>query len=324
MRKTQAVRLIKLFAHSIKKKNFFLLLFFFFFFLPGENFYEKLRIELKKPLVRGVEINLPEPPAYPINVTETKAPFLTAKSAVVIDVPSKVVILAKNPNFRLLPASTTKIMTALIVLENYKLDNVLVVPKLDDLIGRNMELLGGEKITVENLLYGLLVHSANDAALTLSSRYSGGIEEFICLMNKKANELGLFNTHFANISGIDQVNHYSTVRDLAHLAVYAMKNPIFSEMVSTSKVTVSDVDKNHWHDLENTNELIGEVDGLKGVKTGWTEKAGECLVSYIERNSRKIITVLLGSRDRFGETKKLIDWVFENYSWQEITPSTQD
>lgn len=324
MRETQAVRLIKLFAHSIKKKNFFLLLFFFFFFLPGENFYEKLRIELKKPLVRGVEIDLPEPPAYPINVTETKAPFLTAKSAVMIDVPSKVVILAKNPNFRLLPASTTKIMTALIVLENYKLDNVLVVPKLDDLIGRNMELLGGEKITVENLLYGLLVHSANDAALTLSSRYSGGIEEFIYLMNKKANELGLFNTHFANISGIDQANHYSTVRDLAHLAVYAMKNPIFSEMVSTSKVTVSDVDKNHWHDLENTNELIGEVDGLKGVKTGWTEKAGECLVSYVERNSRKIITVLLGSRDRFGETKKLIDWVFGNYSWQEITPSTQD
>lgn len=314
---------IQWFVRIIEQKKFFILALFLFFFLPGENFYEKLRLETREPLVKGIEANLPELSPYPVNNIGKKAPFLTAKSAIVIDIPSKVVLLEKNPNLRLPPASTTKIMTALIVLENYKLDDVLTVPKIDDLVGQNMELEGGERITVENLLYGVLVQSANDAALTLASNYSGRIEQFVYSMNRKANHLSLFNTHFANISGLDQANHYSTIYDLAQLATYAMKNPIFAKMVATPRIIVSDVEKKHWHKLENTNELIGKVFGVRGVKTGWTEKAGECLVSYIERNERRIIIVLLGSQDRFGETEKLVDWVFKNYRWQEVTLSTQ-
>lgn len=301
-----------------------LLLGLFLFFLPGENFYEKLRLEFEKPLVKGVEVNILEPSDYPLNVTGTRPPFLTAKSAIVIDVPSKVVILAKNSNLSLPPASTTKIMTALVALENFKLDDILIVPNIETIIGQNMGLEEGEKMTVENLLYGLLVQSANDAAFTLASNYPVGNEEFIYSMNKKANELSLFHTHFANISGIDQVNHYSTVYDLAHLASYAMKNSVFSRIVITQKIVVSDVEGKHWHELETTNELIGKVSGLKGVKTGWTEAAGECLIAYVEKEGRKIITVLLGSWDRFGETRKLIDWVFKNHEWQEVTLSTQD
>lgn len=315
---------IQKFVQITKQKAFFLLLVLLLFFLPGENFYEKLRLETEEPLTREVEINLPAILDYPVNVKGAETLFLTAKSAMVIDVSSKVVLLAKNPDSFLPPASTTKIMTALIVLENYQLDDVLVVPKITNLIGQNMGLLEGERMTVENLLYGVLVHSANDAALTLASSYSGGIEEFIYSMNQKANELGLFDTHFANISGIDQVNHYSTVRDLAHLTSHAMENPLFAKIVEKKRITVVDIDRKHWHELETTNELIGKVFGLKGVKTGWTESAGECLIAYVARNEREIITVILGSKDRFSETERLVNWVFKNFEWLKVTPATQN
>lgn len=307
---------------KIKKELLFLVL--IFLFLPGENFYEKLRLKQKEPLVREIEISLPEFSDYPLKTTEKRVPFLTARAAMVVDVPSKVVLFDKKPNFPLHPASTTKIMTALIVLENYQLDEVFTVPNLETIVGRNMALEKGEKMTVKNLLYGLLVQSANDAAYTLASNYPGGIEKFIEAMNKKAITLALFKTHFVNTTGIDQANHYSTAYDLAHLAAYAMKKPLFVEMVGTQKMTISDIENKQKHKLENTNELIGKVSGLLGVKTGWTEGAGECLIAYVEREGRKIITVLLGSQDRFGETEKLIDWVFENYRWQKITRSTQD
>lgn len=307
---------------KIKKELLFLVL--IFLFLPGENFYEKLRLKQKEPLVREIEISLPEFSDYPLKTTEKRVPFLTARAAMVVDVPSKVVLFDKKPNFPLHPASTTKIMTALIVLENYQLDEVFTVPNLETIVGRNMALEKGEKMTVKNLLYGLLVQSANDAAYTLASNYPGGNKMFIEAMNKKAITLALFKTHFVNTTGIDQANHYSTAYDLAHLAAYAMKKPLFVEMVGTQKMTISDIENKQKHKLENTNELIGKVSGLLGVKTGWTEGAGECLIAYVEREGRKIITVLLGSQDRFGETEKLIDWVFENYRWQKITRSTQD
>lgn len=322
--KVKVAQPLQPFIKVTKKKAFFLLLAVLFSFLPGENFYERLRIKLKEPLARGEEVNLPELPDYPVNVAGAKTLYLTAKAAIVVDVDSRVVIFAKNSASRLLPASTTKIMTALIVLENFNLDNVLSVPDLDEIVGQNMGLIEDEKMTVRNLLYGLLVHSANDAALTLASGHPLGKGEFIYSMEKKAKELGLTNTHFANFSGLDQANHYSTVFDLAHLASYAMENPNFAEIVKTPKITISDVTGEHQYNLENTNELIGGIPGIKGVKTGWTEGAGECLVSYVERNGRKIVTALLGSRDRFAETARLINWVFENYQWRKITPSIEE
>lgn len=318
MRQDDIVPLIKQFIRVLKNKYFFLLMLLLVFFLPGENFYEKLRLRLNEPMVRQPPVQLPPIFDYPLKKTEETPPFLTARAVMVVDVPSKVVIFEKNAGLPLPPASTTKMMTALVSLENYQLDDVFVVPSLKGYIGQRMDLEEGEELTVESLLYGLLVQSANDAALTLAVNHPQGRAKFIEAMNQKAEDLGLNNTRFANISGLDRADHYSTVRDLAHLAAYAMGNPVFAKMVSLSRVTISDVDNQHQHVLENTNELIGKVSGLKGVKTGWTEAAGECLVSYIERNGRQIITVLLGSQNRFGETEKLAEWVFRNFEWGKI------
>ena len=191
MKKGSRIRLIKSFAQIIKKKYFFLLIIFLLFSLPGENFYEKLRLVLKESLVREPVVSLPGVSAYPFKVTEANFPSLTARSAMVIDAPSKVVMFEKNAQLQLPPASTTKMMTALVALESYQLGDVLVVPDTTHLIGRHMNLSQGEKITVENLLYGLLVQSANDAALVLAANHSGGIEEFIYSRTKKLSKQNL-------------------------------------------------------------------------------------------------------------------------------------
>ena len=304
------------------------LLFLLLLFLPAENFYEQIRRQTDEPLVQDQpEIIFEEPTAYPVNQTDVPAPFLTAGSVMVIDLDSKTVLLSENAKARLAPASTTKIMTAIISLENYGLDDILTVPNLEGSEGkegRQMGLVSGEKMTVRALLYGLLVHSANDAAYVLGTNYLSGIGEFLHAMNQKATDLGLKNTLFTDVSGFDQPNHYVTVYDLAHLTVYALKNPVFKEMVGLQTISVQDVNHQYEHQLETTNELLGQVLGVKGVKTGWTEIAGECLVTDVERNGREIVIVLLGSEDRFSETQQLINWVFDNFHWAEITLSTQN
>ena len=315
---------MKKFFQAAQKKFFFIFLLVLLVFLPGESFYEKLRRQTDQPLIKSTAVNLPPAMAYPVNQTNKPAPFLTAKSVVVIDVPSKVVILSKESDFRLAPASTTKMMTALVSLEIYQLDDILIVPRMPKEIGRQMDLLPGEQITVENLLYGVLVQSANDAALTLAANYDGNEKEFINLMNQKAVELSLKNTHFVNVTGFDNLNHYSTSYDLAHLTSAVLQNPVLSQMVNTRKKVVTDISEIDQHQLETTNELMGEVLGLQGVKTGWTELAGECLVSYIKRDGQEIIIVLLGSEDRFSETKNLINWVFNNHQWQDVIQSIQN
>jgi len=181
-------------------------------------------------------------------------------------------------------------------------------------------LLPGEKITAENLLYGLLVGSGNDAAQTLAENFPGGMANFVSAMNRKAWEIKLSGTHFANPMGLDEENHYSTARDLAQLALIAIKNPSFAKIVSTSEFIATDISGTIVHKLKNTNELVGKADGVKGVKTGWTQNAGGCLVSLIEKSGRRIVIVVLGSEDRFGETEKLVDWIFVNFVWKIIAP----
>ena len=312
------------FVRIIQCQKTFLLLVFLLFFLPGESFYEQLRIKFPQSLVRNLDLGLPPVLAYHQRLSNKQAPFLTAKSAIVIDVSSRVVIFAKNPDFRLAPASTTKITTALVALDQYHLNDILTVPDADGVVGRIMGLERGERITVNNLLYGLLVQSANDAAFVLASEYPRGRKEFISLMDKKVAALGCTNTHFVDASGLDMENHYSTTRDLANLAVYAMKNPVFASMVKLPEIVVTDVDNQYQHDLKNTDKLIGKISGLRGVKTGWTENAGECLVSDIKRGSKEIVAVILGSEDRFGEMERLTKWVFDSYQWQKITLSNQN
>lgn len=305
------------------KRGQILVQFFFLglviFFLPGQNFYQTAALTPQKPLVREVPFNLPQPAPYPKKTTDQPPPDLTAGSVLVLDVTSSVILYEKNASQRFSPASTTKIMTALVALDEYQLNDILTV-KTVETEGRIMNLKEGEQMTAENLLYGLLVHSANDAAVTLAENYPGGREKFIAAMNRKAQQMNMNNTHFENENGLEQENHYISSIDLARLATYALNNPTFLQFVETKKIAVMDINQKEIHQLESVNKLLGEIPGLFGVKTGWTENAGECLVAAVEREGHKIITVVLKSEDRFGETAKLINWAFANYQW--VTPPT--
>lgn len=250
--------------------------------------------------------------------TEAEVPTFTAASIMAVDVDSGVTLFEKNPDEVLYPASTTKMLTALVALEIYKLDEVVTVPA-KTIDGQKMGLVAGETILVENLLKGMLIWSANDAAETLAAYHPQGYYGFIDAMNEKAIELHMTNSHFTNASGLENPQHVSTARDMARVAKAAMNNPFFSEIVATKKVTVTSVDGTHVHRLTNLNKLIGTVDGVIGIKTGYTEHARENLVTYVERDGKRIVIALLGSEDRFGETKTLIDWVYGSYRWQEVT-----
>lgn len=246
-------------------------------------------------------------------------PVVSAQSVMVVDMNSGVTLYEKDPQRGLLPASTTKIVTALVALDEYHLEDVVTVPYYS-IIGQRMGLSWGEKITVHNLLKGLLIYSANDAAEVLSLIHPGGRDEYIRLMTQKVVELGLVNTQFSNPAGLDSADQYSTVKDLITVSKVAMRNPVFAEIVGTKELTVTSIDGEIKHRLLNTNELLGVVEGVKGVKTGWTEIARENLVTYIERDNRKIMIAVLGSQDRFGETTELIDWIFDNYQWNKVNP----
>lgn len=313
---------------KIKRAALFILGLNFFLF-PGQNYYSVVQASWHTPQTRRINFEPPPVAFYPVDITGVSAPNLTAYSAVVKDNDSAVPLYGKNEKLPLLPASTVKIMTALVSLEHYRLDDVLTVEEVFNL-GQGMKLVKGEKISVKNLLYGLLVASANDAATLLARGFPGAEKSFVDQMNQKAKDLHLDGTYFTNPTGLDTAKDgkllkeysHTTALDLARLTNWALKNPIFSEMVATKKILVTDISGSIKHELENVNILLGKIEGLKGVKTGWTEEAGECLVSYVERDNHKIITVVLGSTDRFGETTRLIDWAFANYQWQDIIPST--
>ena len=216
------------------------------------------------------------------------------------------------------PASTTKLMTAIVALDVFKPDDLVTVS--DPIAsGRVMGLINGEKITVENLLYGILVHSANDAAFVLASFHPQGVEGFVRAMNDKAQLLSLDNTHFANPAGFDDVKQYTTAFDLTRLSLYALNQPTIAKMVGIPSIVVADDAFVHFHPLANVNKLLGVMPGVAGMKTGWTENAKENLVNLTKRDGHRILTVILGSDDRFGETVTLTNWLFANYNWIDLT-----
>ena len=241
-------------------------------------------------------------------------PVIQSKAAIAIDAKSGKVLFEKNSEMQLSPASTTKIMTALVAKSHFRAGDVLRVGK-DALVGgSSMGLVLGEEMSFRSLLYGMMLNSGNDAAFTIATNYPGGLNAFIKKMNEKVLELELHNTHFQNPAGFDDPNHYTSAFDLAHIARVAIEDPQISRIVSTKDTSVMSWDKVHKHPLSNLNKLLGE-DGVIGIKTGTTDLAGESLVALVERNDQKVITVVLNSPDRFYETKQLIDWVYMNYKW---------
>jgi D-alanyl-D-alanine carboxypeptidase len=276
-----------------------------------------LDMQWRKPAFRDLPLFIPNPAYYPKSTKSLPSPALTGESAIVIDVDSFVVLYQKEPNLRLSPASTTKIMTAIVALINYKLSDIATIKSIDQ-NGAQMGLKIGQKESIENLLYGMLLPSGNDAAAVLAANFPGGEGKFVEAMNTKAEELNMKNTHFTNATGLEDKNHYSTSLDLARLAAYALKNPVFAKIVATPEITLVDGEGKPQKTLKNLNQLLGHVLGATGIKTGWTEDAGECLVASAQRNSHTVITVILRSQDRFGEGEKLLNWAFTNFIWEKI------
>ena len=285
---------------------------------PGESDYLTKTFPGMQPLLREApSIAVPAPSLYPVR-TSDEFPDIKAHAAIVVDVPSAVVMYARNPRAHLLPASTTKMMTAVVALDVYEPTDVFTVFQERKVPGASMGLVSGERITVLNLLYGLLLASGNDAAEALARNAPGGRDVFIARMNEKAKELNMDNTHFVNPTGFDEEDHYSSAIDLARLAVYALRNKTFADIVSTKKYTVTSADGAIIHDLSNLNLLLGEVTGVTGIKTGWTSEAQECLVTSATRNGQAIVTVVLGSENRFAESKTLIEWAYANHEWKNV------
>lgn len=246
----------------------------------------------------------------------SEEPKLNSRAAVIYDRKSKKIIWGKKENEKRPMASTTKIMTAIVVLENANLsDTVTVSKKSAGTGGSRLGLKVGDKITVNNLLYGLLMVSGNDAAVALAEYVGGSVEGFADKMNQKAKELGLENTHFVTPHGLDMADHYTTALELAEMADYAMNNEKFAQIVNTKNITISINGRSK--SLKNTNELLGNLNGVNGVKTGFTNGANRCLVTSVNRDGMNIITVVLGAdtkKDRTNDSVKLIEYAYKNYT----------
>ncbi|MDO8570446.1 MAG: D-alanyl-D-alanine carboxypeptidase family protein [Candidatus Daviesbacteria bacterium] len=244
------------------------------------------------------------------------APLIYASAVVVKDLATNTLLFGQGENQRVPIASTTKIMTALVAVEHFRPNDVLIVPEnIFTITGSSMGLKPGEQLSFRSVLYGMLLNSGNDAAYTIAQNYPGGFNVFVQAMNKKAISLGLINTHFTNPAGFDDVNHYSSAEDLAKIASLAIENSQLARVVSTKETSVASLDKTTIHSLKNLNKLLDEP-GVLGIKTGTTPAARENLVGLVERDGHKILTVVLGSNDRFGETDKLFNWVYSNFVWK--------
>lgn len=292
-----------------------LLLLFLLLRYPGQNWYQTIHLSPGAPLIQPVV--LPEPLPLPVS-DSTPPPDITAASYIVFEPDSGTILAQKNSSAHLPMASTTKLMTALVALDTYTLDQVLTVNTADSAVGNTMKLIRGDSLTVRSLLYGLLVSSGNDAALALAENYPAGYQAFVAAMNAKAAALNLKNTHYQNVSGLDSSDHYTSVHDLALIAKHTLANDVLVEIVSTRDITVTNTTATNSYRLTTTNELLGRLPGVMGVKTGWTEKAGECLVTFTDRGGRRLIVVVLGSSDRFGESARLINWAYDHHTWTEI------
>lgn len=308
-----------LYDNPMRKQYMTLLLFCLLLLIqPGFNSIQQYEINAGELKVLPADVPVPKKTVLPVRKTGVVNPSLTAISAIVVDKTSGAILYAKNPDYRLFPASVTKIMTALVALDAYPLEREVTITTEHEAIGSKMKLERGETITVRNLLKGLLIASGNDAAYALADAYPGGYGEFVKRMNEKAREFHLDNTMFTNVSGVEQDEHVTTVRDTATLTKEAMKDPFFRETVGTKELVVTDVSGKITHYLYSTNKLLGAVDGLIGVKTGWTDLAGECLVTETLRDGQDIITVVFASEDRFGESRALIRWAYQSFDWVEF------
>ncbi len=259
----------------------------------------------------------------------SQPPAIDAGAYMLLDLETGEVLLGENSDQLLYPASTTKIMTAILALENGDLDEVMTASQaaIDDIgvNGSNIGIIAGEKIRLENLLQALLISSANESANIIAEHIAESRDEFIRLMNKKAKDLGAYNTHFANACGIHDPSHYTTASDMAKIARYAMTFPKFREIVSTKTYTMPATNKHSkWETLSNTNKLMishkSEIYEINGLKTGFTGPAGHCLIaSAVNKNGMELMSIVMGVKNEGARenvqkySQELLDYGFENF-----------
>ena len=257
--------------------------------------------------------------------TENK-PKINSRYALVMDRNSKAILYGKNEKTKTKMASTTKIMTAIIVIENTDLNNIVEISsKSAGTGGSRLKVKKGDKIKVKDLLYGLMLRSGNDAAVALAEYVGGTVEQFASLMNNKANQIGLKNTNFVTPHGLDSEEHYTTPYELAILTDYALNNETFRNIVNTKayNISINGVSRK----ITNTNELLGYLDGVYGVKTGFTNGAGRCLVTSIKRGELDLICVVLGAdtkKIRTTDSIKLIEYIFANFKNVDIKSKVEE
>lgn len=300
----------------IKKYFFFFLSFLFFVFciLLILFFTFKLLVYINR--IYLIPFSVSQEAQFPVIKTEF-VPQISAKGAIIMDADSKVVLYSKNPDLRFSTASTAKIMTALTALGYFKLTDILTVFEATN-EGSVLGLRAGEQMTFENMLYAMLLPSANDVALTISENYPGSREAFIEKMNNKAKDFKLANTHYQDPAGLEDASDYTTPFDLARLASFAINNDTFKKVVATKKKTVYSL-SGQTYEVSNLNKLLGE-NGVTGIKTGYTEEAGQVLVTSKDEKGKTIIIVVMGSEDRFLDTTKLLDLVSNNLTYLSIHP----
>ncbi len=259
---------------------------------------------------------------YDINMSHTTYASTANSAEVVMELNTNRVVHSVNKNERKFMASTTKILTAITIIENCNLSDIVEIKKeTTGIEGSSIYLEAGEKLSVEHLLYGLMLRSGNDCAQTLAVHCSGNINDFARLMNQTAVKIGALNSNFVNPHGLHDENHYTTAYDLALISCYAMKNQTFRDIVGTKSIKIPFTTKNYDRYLVNKNKMLNEFEGCTGIKTGYTKKAGRCLVSSAKRNGTEFVCVVLNCPPMFEKSKILLSSAFTNYQNYKIMES---
>ncbi len=292
-------------------KKFFIFLTYFLLIFTNISYADEI-LELE---------DLENDSIFETNVSVSKSPQIFSKNVIVIDRKTLIPLYEKNSYEKVPMASTTKILTCILALENSNFDEKVTISKeASNIHGSTIGLKANTEILMKDLIYGLMLRSGNDCAIAIAEHISGNIDNFSKLMNQKAKELGLTNSNFCTPHGLDSENHFTTAYDLAILTNYALNNNEFKKIVSTKKciITINETSR----EITNTHELLGNTNGVYGVKTGFTFGAGRCLVTSCKRNNLDIIIVVLGADTkniRTKDTLKLVDYIYSNYSYFEIS-----
>lgn len=299
----------------MNKLTFFLLLILLFSFFISAYlwFYYPQQIE------NHFELNLfstDNVPVFRHSVLAYENLDLSATAVYALDLDSMTVLYEKNSQEVRYPASTSKMMTALVALDSFDLERELPINGEATVSGNKLELKTGQKIKVKDLLAAMLIFSANDSAYVLADNDEFGFASFMQKMNQKVSDLGLSQTHFVNPAGLDEDGQQSSARDLTLIARELLKNDYLRQLVATP---YQKIEGPNWsYDLYNSNQLLGQIQGVAGVKTGTTQLAGQVLVTLVERDNHRILLTLMNSQDRYVDTTKLIAWILNNYEWKNL------